>query len=215
MKIAISQRLVENQTYPEIRDALDVQWGRWFAEMGWLPLPLATGFQPVSALLNGLAPDAVLLTGGNDLAQFNQDPLSAHRDAFESDVLNWALTHGVPVVGVCRGAQLLAQRFGAALDRIRGHVAKNHACFVVHDHPLAPCLAEVNEVNSYHQIGIIAADAPLLPLALAGDGSWEAFTHAKEALLGIMWHPEREMPFLAHDKALIQTFLAKSVNPAK
>jgi len=215
MRIAISQRLIENTTYPETRDALDVQWGRWFAEAGWLPMPLTTGFGPVGRLLDGLSPDAVLLTGGNDLGQFADNPLSKMRDAFETEVLDWALDKRVPVVGICRGAQFLAQRFGSELARVEGHVATRHECRVVQDHRLAGHLEGVCEVNSFHQIGIVSVAESLSPLAFAGDGTLEAFTHHQNPCLGIMWHPERETPFQNGDLALMDGFLKDAISPAR
>ena len=64
-------------------------------------------------------------------------------------------------------------------------------------------------VNSYHSWGIdangLAKDLDII--AVDNDGNIEAFEHKKKKLLGIMWHPEREIPFNKLDIQLIKRFL--------
>lgn len=207
MKIALTQRLIENATYPETRDALDIAWGDYFHSLGWIPLPLMSGYENPGALLKAFEPDAVMFTGGNDLGAFSDDPLSHLRDCFEGLVLQAALREGIPVIGVCRGAQFLAHHFGSVLDRVPGHVACRHKLRPEEAHPLAPLVARFETVNSFHQMGIKEPSSQLLPLAWAPDGTLEAFTHREHSILGMMWHPEREAPFIEEDRLLLKTFL--------
>lgn len=210
MKIAVSQRLIENETYPETRDALDLAWGRWFDSMGWLPFPVPTALGKPAVWFETLRPDGLLLTGGNDLAQWNSGPLSAMRDSFEKGLVELALQRQLPIVGVCRGAQLLAHLHGARLERVPGHVAVKHTVAIQPEHRLSKALGSTLEVNSYHQIAITMASESLQPLAFAMDGTLEAFTHKQKPLLGIMWHPERETPPRQSDQDLMAAFFEEN-----
>lgn len=207
MKIALTQRLIENATYAETRDALDVSWGSWFAAWDWIPVPLMTGFPQPEKLLDAIAPDALMFTGGNDLATFSDDPLSHRRDQFETALLEIALRRKLPVIGVCRGAQFLAQYFQAKLARIPGHVACRHALTWETQHPLAREQTLQTSVNSFHQMGILEPGPVLQPLAWAPDQTLEAFTHQDQPILGLLWHPERESPFQPADYQLLRGFL--------
>ena len=63
-----------------------------------------------------------------------------------------------------------------------------------------------NTVNSYHNYGIDYLSNNLTNVAIAEDGSVEAFIHNSLKIFCQMWHPEREKPFSVIDIELIKLF---------
>jgi putative glutamine amidotransferase len=133
------------------------------------------------------------LTGGNDLAECGGD--AAERDAVEYALLDWAERRGLPVLGVCRGMQLIQRRFGVALRRVEGHVAERQVIRID---------GELSAVNSYHHFAAFDSRPPLEVWAVADDGVVKAIRHAAQPITGIMWHPERCTPFSPADVALFR-----------
>jgi putative glutamine amidotransferase len=188
--LLVTQRLVACEGRDEVRECLDRRWGPFLFEAGFLPVPLASELR-AQVYFERLDPAGVLLTGGNDLASAGGDRLSVERDAFETAVLGLASSRGLPVLGVCRGMQLITQLAGFSIERCSGHVAAEHAL-----EPAATArhraLREPRLVNSYHHFAPRPAAASELRVVLrSADGEAEAVEHASEPLVGIMWHPER------------------------
>jgi len=195
--VLVTQRLVACDGRDEVRECLDRRWGPFLHAAGLLPVPLPSGL-PVEAYLDRLPAAGVLLTGGNDLAAVGGDQLSVARDAFETAVLEAASQRGLPVLGVCRGMQLIAHLAGLPIERCSGHVATEHALEPALSSRY-PALREPRRVNSYHQftprspsgLSLSPASSELRVVLRSADGEAEALEHASRRLVGIMWHPER------------------------
>jgi gamma-glutamyl-gamma-aminobutyrate hydrolase PuuD len=188
--LLVTQRLVAVEGRGEVRECLDRRWGPFLAAAGFLPVPLPSALGP-EAYFERFGPAGLLLTGGNDLASAGGDGLSLERDAFETAALSLARRRGAPVLGVCRGMQLIAQLDGFAIERCTGHVATEHEL-----EPAAPArhgaLREPRSANSYHQFTPRPRQPSELRVVLrSSDGEAEAIEHSSEPLVGIMWHPER------------------------
>lgn len=187
MRIAISQRVDFYPDRNERRDALDQAWGdtleQWFGA-DTVMHAIANRPSSTKATLASLSPDLLILSGGNDIGQ------APERDATEHALLEYATTAKVPVLGVCRGLQMLQHFLGGALTKVDGHVACAHMLHSVKVDAESP--AELL-VNSYHTSGIAADNlaARLQALYRHADGSIEAAQHTSLPWLGIMWHPER------------------------
>ncbi len=189
--ILVSQRLVKQESYGEIRACLDEAWGQFFDEVSALPVPLLTT-TPAKSVWDSINPAALVLTGGNDLSSFSNDPLSQMRDNLERQHLEEALARDVPVFGICRGAQFIAEFFKSSLGPVTGHVATRHP-ITIQSKTIFGSLGESGrDVNSYHDYGILKVGDNLRELANAPDNSIEAFEHKRYPVVGIMWHPERE-----------------------
>lgn len=177
--IAITPRLAQAQ-HNEVRECLASEWGAFFARhlAGYLPLPLAyhIPFSQYAPFVRG-----VILSGGNDLARFCDDELSHKRDAYEKDLLEYCVKKRIPVLGVCRGAQMIAQYFSCEIAPLQGHIGshKLHA------------QGQEFRVNSFHNYGVRSVSSELESIALASDTSIEGFRHRELAIFGVMWHIER------------------------
>ena len=168
---------------------------------GGQPFPLPFTTDDPGDLVGRL--DGLLLSGGEDVDPARSGAAGARvtspaRDAAELALLDAARARALPVLGVCRGLQLLNVALGGTLvDGLDEH-DRRHAPFHEPGHAidcLAGSAAETlygtrTMVNSVHRQGIDALGAGLRAVARAPDGLVEAVEHAEEPLLGVQWHPE-------------------------
>jgi putative glutamine amidotransferase len=204
---------------------------RAVAEAGGLPLIVPLGLP--SAALRGIYDrlDGILLSGGGDLqpstygvttsvALMDVDP---QRDALELTLARWALEDGKPVLGICRGQQVLNVAGGGtlipdiasarpeALDH-RGEArephALGHAVRVEADSYLAKLgTPEELEVNSSHHQAVDRLARGWRVSAVAPDGIIEAIEAPGHPFaLAVQWHPER-LGARADAAALFATFV--------
>lgn len=161
--------------------------------------------------------DALVLSGGVDIhpEMYDGDPAypkkpkawKKERDVFEQSLFEFALKHDMPVLGVCRGLQLinvclngtLIQDLGDAGDETHEGVKeidKQHPVRVVGGTLLHAIAGEAaGEVNSAHHQAIDKLGSGLRINCMAEDGTIEGIEWAdpagKSFLLGVQWHPER------------------------
>jgi N5-(cytidine 5'-diphosphoramidyl)-L-glutamine hydrolase len=192
-KIAITQRVTVIPEYAERRDCLDQAWPRFLAACGLMPLVLPNVIRVALALCAGGDVTGLVLTGGNDLASLGGD--APERDAVENALLDLAERNRLPVLGVCRGMQIIQQRCGIPLRRVEGHVTRQQVIRVD---------GKFTEVNSYHCFAAFESQPPLDVWAVADDGVVKAIRHSTQPLTGIMWHPERSDPFAPADVELFR-----------
>lgn len=192
--VLVSQRVEVIQSYGERRDCLDQRWCGFLLSCGLLPVPVMNRGQDIKALFDLITPAGVLLTGGNDLAAYGGD--APERDETERSLIALGMEHDIPIMGVCRGMQMIADYFGGKLGNVTGHVARRHM--------LAGTVTR--EVNSYHNRAVIELPEEFEALAYAEDGVVEAMRHRRRHMMAIMWHPERDTPYKAEDTALFTQF---------
>jgi gamma-glutamyl-gamma-aminobutyrate hydrolase PuuD len=192
MRVGLTQRVEDLPGIGERRDCLDQRWSLLLEDIGAAAIPLPNLHRVDAAYLDRIGIDAVILTGGNDIATLPGSTKPApERDAFEKGLLDYCAARRLPVLGICRGMQFMQHVSGGPLVRVEGHVATEHRLIWAPAPPLDPA-PEV--VNSYHDYALprsgLAAD--FNELAWTEDGTVEAFRHKTLPWIGIMWHPERE-----------------------
>jgi putative glutamine amidotransferase len=195
--VAITQRVVVEPSHHERRDCLDQAWTRFLLACDLYPVPVPNNPAAARALCAGAALGGILLTGGNDLLAYGGD--APERDATECVLLDFAERHDLPVLGVCRGMQMLQHRLGVQLQPVAGHVTPRQRVRID---------GQEVEVNSYHEFAALQTRPPLEPWAFAEDGAIEAVRRADDRLMGVMWHPERMPTFAAADIALFRRVFA-------
>lgn len=194
-KAIVSMRVAETAEYSERRNCIAYDYITTLEARDLHVILVPNNTKLARAYLRADDVGILVLTGGNTVAGRNASAAEVPRDVYperdrtERELLELALKMGVPVLGICRGAQFLNVHFGGTLTSdIGGHAGTLHQLTSPHG------FLNGKVVNSYHNQGIGPRDlaAVLEPIASSGDGYIEAFRHPAHRIVGIMWHPERD-----------------------
>jgi putative glutamine amidotransferase len=163
--------------------------------------------------------DGLVLTGGADVdpARYGQEPhpltgVPRHsRDQAEVDLFTAALKLDLPVLGVCRGAQVLNVALGGTLHQhVTGHnpepgVFATTDIEVLPDSALAGIVGERTTVQCHHHQALDRLGDGLRVVASAPDGLVEAVELAgADFVLGVQSHPEQDTEDLRLFAALVR-----------
>lgn len=160
------------------------------------------------------AVDALIITGGRDLdpAAYGHDPHPASdepardRDAWEFALLEAALRRRMPVLGICRGAQVLNVAMGGTLHQhlpeVVGHTRHQQGQGVfstsrvqtVEGSVLARLIGPAADVQCYHHQAIDRLGADLVVSATDEEGIVEAVELPGDGfVVAVQWHPEESL----------------------
>ena len=159
--------------------------------------------------------DGLVLSGGEDVdpRRYGEEPIpelgsvTPARDEMEFTALGLAVDREIPVLGICRGCQVLNVFFGGTLYQDLGkqfdtelrHEQEGpwdtrwHDVYVQEGTKLCDIVrADCLHINSFHHQGVRDVAPSLAVSAVADDGLVEGI-ESKELpfLLGVQWHPER------------------------
>lgn len=176
-------------------------------------IPAITDGATLRAIVANL--DGIVLTGGADLNPlwYGQQPIEALqtvdpvRDAYELKLLKLATDRNIPVLGICRGEQLINIAFGGTLyqdipsQRPAYHIkhvqdlpteAVSHSASVTPGSQLAAILGQSElMVNSLHHQAVQTIAPGFRAVAFAADSVIEAIeAWPDRPILGVQWHPE-------------------------
>lgn len=212
------------------------------AESAYLKALVAAGANPEevelvtaadAARLRAEDYDGILFAGGEDVdptfygerRKYSNVEVNRPRDDFEFNWLNRALDRRLPILGICRGTQMINVRFGGTLyqdlssDRElpiehKQTGSRSEATHTVTLTDVASRLSSVFEgscrVNSLHHQAINKRGRGLKVVAYSEDGLPEAVETAEDYpfLLGVQWHPEEMVDRPEHRK-IFEQFLAR------
>ena len=188
--VAISQRVDTFLERGETLDSLDQRLINLITKSGYIPVPIPNTLRGETyKWLAAIQPAAVLLSGGNDIGQ------NFYRDETEYYLMDYAQANQIPLLGICRGMQIMANRAGASLHLVNGHLRARHQLVG----------SIVMNVNSYHNYALTACPEDYEVLALSEDGEIEAIRHKILQWEGWMWHPEREDSIAKEDVQRIKS----------
>ncbi len=227
------------------------QTGVWDVRAGFLPavyfeavgmaggLPVLLPPQPVDdatadRLLDGL--DGLIITGGRDVDPgvygssrhpATDDPVadSRTRDRFEFALLHAALRRRLPVLGICRGAQVLNVALGGTLHQhlpdVLGHTRHQQGNAVFSTSSIATVagtrvralVGAVTEAQCYHHQAIDRLGDGLIVSASDTDGVIEAIEidarqHPGRWVVAVQWHPEERLDDLRLFAGLVEAAAA-------
>ncbi|GAA3182475.1 gamma-glutamyl-gamma-aminobutyrate hydrolase family protein [Fructilactobacillus sanfranciscensis] len=156
--------------------------------------------------------DAVIIPGGQDIASCffedvaddKADEYFIPHDEFELAVVKEAIRTKKPILGVCRGHQVINVALGGDLYQDLpeqlpsevNHEQRNtgelfaHSVKINADSELAKALGEQTKVNSRHHQGLRKIGDDLHVVATAPDGVVEAIESEDGLITGVQWHPE-------------------------
>ncbi|MFC9685576.1 gamma-glutamyl-gamma-aminobutyrate hydrolase family protein [Streptomyces sp. NPDC056948] len=195
------------------------RWGVWELEAALLPAGYPRLVRRAGGLAAMLPPDdplhaadvvarldGLVIAGGPDVEPVRYGaereprtgPPARERDAWELALIDAALAAGVPLLGICRGMQLLNVALGGTLvQHIDGHAEQvgvfgGHTVKPVPGSLYGGVVPEETFVPTYHHQAVDRLGEGLVPSAHAADGTIEALelpTHPGW-VLGVQWHPE-------------------------
>ena len=209
IKIGISQRIINEQNYVEKRDAISHDWSNFLEKIDLIPVFIPNSLSDTVSFLESFGLNGIILSGGDNLG------VHPDRDKTELECLKFAITKKIPVLGVCRGMQLINNFFGGSIVQSDNnkHVRNNHAIKILDSNISKILKTNSIVVNSYHN-NLITKDvlAPsLMSIAIdETDNSIECLRHEKYPILGVMWHPERNPD--ENNKTILQYFFNKLVH---
>ena len=148
--------------------------------------------------------DGLLLPGGGDIhpARYGQKLLNCRqvderRDQEELDTCRRFLAQGKPVLGICRGMQVLNVALGGTLlQHVEGHGGSGgqdglHRTMTSSGGFLRHLYGRQFSVNTAHHQALDQLGYGLLPVQWAEDGVVEGIEHRALPAWGVQWHPER------------------------
>lgn len=183
-------------------------YARSVAKAGGVPVLLTREADPV-AVVERL--DGLLLSGGEDVDPIRYDAaatpqaglIDPGRDEQEFALFEAAVARGIPVLGICRGCQLINVAYGGTLipdiphdsgeaHGYRGYPGahRRHAVEIVEGTNLSDLLGSSESVNSYHHQAVATPGAGVVVTARAKDEVVEAIEVPGKRVLAVQWHPE-------------------------
>lgn len=172
--------------------------------------------------------DRLLLPGGGDIhpSRFHQPDQGCRNINLQLDKAQFALLDTFiqtsrPVLGICRGLQLINVYFGGdIIQHLPSYPLheynqndQHHPVFCLPDSILHQLYGDTCLVNSAHHQGCGKIGHHLTVTQFSSDGVVEGLEHTKNPVLGVQWHPERTgfsffRPGIADGELLIRYFLS-------
>lgn len=208
MRVGITMRTIVSP-FGELHDAIARSWFPLLKQFGVVPVLIPNGLDDVVGFAGLMGIERLLLTGGDDVGKASPTEVSvAPRDMTEEALICWAVDNAKPVLGVCRGLQMLNVYFG-------GHIVRELSKVVPEEkhkgqaHSVRLANGTVLNVNSYHEQGVLASQvAPgLSVVAVSAGGVVEAIAHPSLNIRALQWHPERALELNSLDRAVINEWL--------
>ena len=193
-RIGISLRVQIIEKYDEKRDTISHDWINFLQKTNCVPILIPNNLTDIEDYISEMKLDGIILSGGDNIGEFPE------RDQTEEKILKFAIKNMFPVLGICRGMQAINKFFKGDLttNKNSDHVAKPHHVNIMNV-KFENLLGDKKfQVNSFHNNLIKNQNLGqgLEIFALSDiDDTIEGYFHKEYPIIGIMWHPERELNF--------------------
>ncbi|MBN2260489.1 MAG: gamma-glutamyl-gamma-aminobutyrate hydrolase family protein [Clostridiales bacterium] len=211
-----------------------MDYSRSIEKVGAIPvnIPVILSDEYIDGIISKI--DGLVLTGGGDIHPkfYNQSVKvgfgsnEKYRDEFEMKLLDKAIEKDIPVMGICRGFQLLNIYFGGTLIQ---DISKYHNTYIEHTGLKLPKYEKIHKVhlvmdsimkdifreemigvNSFHHQIIDKVGDELDVIATSEDGIAEAIVHKEmKHVFAVQWHPEMMAEVHAEQYGLFWYFIEK------
>jgi len=216
----INQKLMDFVPRPAVNGVL---------EAGGIPISLPyLPVDKINDLLDKL--DGIIVPGGPDVDPtfMGEEPIpelgitNRNRDVFEIALIRTAVAKKVPVLGICRGAQIIDVALGGTVyqdlgSQYPGKLIKHHQLApggqpthfvsVEHDSELFKTIGDNVFVNSRHHQAIKDVPDTLKVVAKAPDGVIEAIENEDATVQAVQWHPENMWQNDSRQLAIFKDFI--------
>jgi putative glutamine amidotransferase len=240
--ITCSRRIVEGWAPNSPGDTIDYtfeEYGKVIRHCGGAPvlIPIAQNRETLQTILDRIA--GLLLSGGPDIhpKSYHERPLPGlgevdeDLDRMELEIAKMAFQRNLPILGVCRGIQVLNVSRGGTLyqdipTQVQGSI--NHLQNVdktIQTHTIRiegkTLLHRIFRrrgiwVNGKHHQAIKDLAPDFVVSAQARDGIIEAIEHpSKRFVVGVQWHPEGTWEKDPYSKRLFHALVRASINPSR
>lgn len=199
----ISQRIMDSKN--GFVDALEQNYSKYFVDWGFELIPVPNAVNSLNFYFK-LPVERIILTGGGDVGDKN----SKERDEIEKCLIRFAAENKIPLIGICRGMQMINSYFGGSIKDIgnKSHVATEHE-IIITERIIKEVLGDKTKVNSYHDkcIKEEGLSDSLRVFAKSPEGFVEGLFHPSLPIAGIQWHPERDSPDKRINEKIMDSFL--------
>ena len=188
-RIGITLRVENILKYNEKRDAISHEWVKLIEKLDMIPIFIPNTLNDVKLFVEELELDGLILSGGDNKGD------EELRDQTENILIKFGMQNKIPILGICRGMQVINDYFGGniIITKNNEHVNKDHE-IIITDKKIREILEfKEKKVNSYHHNIILEKNLGkgLKSFAKTNDNTIEGFLHNELPIIGIMWHPER------------------------
>lgn len=214
-----------NQTYVEA-----------IIRAGGIPVMLPAALSAEECVHYAQILDGLLVPGGDDVSPYLYGEetmpqvtyLNRHMDLFEIELIRKMATANKPVLGICRGHQIINVAFGGTLYQDLDKQVPEHICHLqssaIREEPFHKVSLEEHsrlasifgqsavETNTYHHQAVKDVAPSLKIVGRTSDGVVEAIESESQFIVGVQWHPEgMACRYPVFDK-LFQAFIKEAVS---
>lgn len=203
-KIGITLRVENILKFKEKRDAISHDWVNFLEKANVLPIFIPNTLKDTKKFMDEVKLDGVIMSGGDNKGD------NIHRDRTEREIIEYAMEREIPLLGICRGMQVINDYFGGNQRTTNDlkHVNKHHKILIIENEIQKYFQKKEIEVNSFHNNLIdkntVGKNLEIFAISEI-DNTVEGFYHKKFPILGIMWHPERKS-MTSHEIELMNIF---------
>ena len=193
--VGVTQRLVYDKKTKSFKDALDKDLVNFLNKIGYIAIPIPNiklSNRSISKILNffknKIKIKGFIFSGGEDLNK------NKERYKIEKFIYNFCYKEKIPLIGICRGLQMIAHLNNTKLSKVKNHIAKRHTIFYKNLNKNTQ-----REVNSFHNFKINFCPKDFKITYSSNDDVIEGIKHKSLPISAVMWHPEREKKYHKQD----------------